>query len=266
VMECYERGIIRRDDLRGIEMNWGNAEGSRALLHLIAGREGFGEVLAEGVMRAARHIGGEALDVAVFMQKGHAPRSHDHRARWTEILDYATSGTGTIETGPLPVADPFSPELVAATVAQGKIRLFVDSLVVCMFPTMMMTSNDASHLVDLLNAATGWDFTNEEAGAHGLRIANLLRVFNLRQGIGPEVEMPSARYGSAPVDGPVAGKSIMPVWNQLREHYYRQMGWDLQSGIPFIDTLRAVRLEDIVPDTQALHRMGCRQSGVQKGP
>ena len=101
VIDCYERGIITKADTGGLEMTWGNTEAARAMLHKVARREGFGNVLADGVKRAAEQIGGEALNHAAYIQKGHAPRGHDHRARWAEILDYATSGSGTIETGPI---------------------------------------------------------------------------------------------------------------------------------------------------------------------
>lgn len=109
-IECFEKGILTSVDTDGLDLRWGNAEAARGMLQRIARRQGLGDILAEGVMRAAQCLGGEALNIAVFIQKGHAPRGHDHRARWTEILDYATSGTGTIETGPIPLADPFSPE------------------------------------------------------------------------------------------------------------------------------------------------------------
>ncbi|MDO8692400.1 MAG: aldehyde ferredoxin oxidoreductase C-terminal domain-containing protein [Dehalococcoidia bacterium] len=250
-MECYERGVLSKQDTGGLELNWGNVEGARALLHKVARREGIGNVLADGVKRAAETIGGQALEIGVYMKKGHAPRGHDHRARWTEILDYATSGTGTIETGPLAVSDPFSPEAVAAVVAGGKSRLFVDSLVTCMFPTMTMTDNKVGHLVEILNAATGWDFTESEADRVGLRIANLLRVFNLRHGVGIDVEQPSLRYGSAPVDGPIQGKSIMPSWDALLDEYYRLMGWDRKTGYPLPETLRGLGLTKALSDIQA---------------
>lgn len=247
VMECYEKGILKKSDLDGLEMNWGNVENTKAMLHKIAHREGFGDVLAEGVMRAAQRIGGEAPNMGVYLLKGHAPRGHDHRARWGEILDAATSGTGTIETGPMAVADPLSPELVVEMVAKKKVRSFADSLVVCVFPTMTMQSNEISHLVAMLNASTGWDFTKEEALKMEMRVVNLLRVYNLRHGIGREVEMPSSRYSSAPVDGPVAGLSIRPHWGEMIGNYYKLMGWD-KDGRPLAETLRNVGLEDIISD------------------
>lgn len=250
LMECYERGIITKEDTDGLEMTWGNVEAARALLHKIAKREGFGNVLAEGVKRSAQHIGGEALNIGVYLEKGHAPRGHDHRPKWIELLDNATSNVGTIETGPQVVSDIFDPDEVSTKLATEKWHPFVDSLVMCMFPTMtiVVVPGSIERLVDILNATTGWDFTKEEANQQGRRIANLLRVFNLRHGIGTDVEYPSPRYGSTPVDGPAKGKGIMPHWEYMLDNYYKQMGWDRASGRPLPETLKSLGLEGIISD------------------
>lgn len=254
LMECYEKGIISREDTDGIEMTWGNVESVKEMLYKTAYRQGFGDVLAEGVMRAAQRIGGEALNLAVYIKKGHAPRGHDHRGRWAEILDYATSGTGTIETGPLPIAEPFSPEEVANAVVKGKTLPFMDSLVVCAMATNTFAKGvwdnnpNIDRLVAILSAATGWDYTTKEAATLSYRIANLLRAFNIRQGIGTEGELPSPRYGSTPVDGPAAGKSIMACWDQMLDRYYQEMGWDRATGKPLPQTLSNLGLESVVTD------------------
>ncbi|NIP72422.1 MAG: hypothetical protein GWO16_05050, partial [Gammaproteobacteria bacterium] len=78
VMECYEKGYLTREQLGGIEPKWGDAEAANALLQMIIRREGFGDVLAEGVKRAAEHLGGEAQDCAIYTMKGATPRGHDH--------------------------------------------------------------------------------------------------------------------------------------------------------------------------------------------
>ncbi|NIM44185.1 MAG: aldehyde ferredoxin oxidoreductase, partial [Nitrososphaeria archaeon] len=57
VMECYEKGYLTKDDIGGLEMKWGNVEAVRQLLHMTAHRQGFGDLLAEGVMRASQRIG-----------------------------------------------------------------------------------------------------------------------------------------------------------------------------------------------------------------
>ena len=188
VIECFEQGILNLQDTGGLELRWGNVEAVRSLLTKIAQREGIGNILAEGVMRAAQILGGEAENLAVYLKKGHAPRGHDHRARWFEMFDAATSGTGTLESIGINIADSFSPSAIAEGLFKGKPRNFVDSLVVCMFPTRTMTSAGVDHLVEMLNATTGWDYTSEEAFTMSLRVVNLLRAFNLRHGITSDVE------------------------------------------------------------------------------
>lgn len=249
VMECYERGIITKTDTSGLEMNFGNVEAARQMLHMIARREGIGNVLAEGVMRAGQTIGGEAPNIGVYVRKGHAPRGHDHRGRWLEMLDTATSDCGTIAVGPQRVeGTPFTPDAVVATLAGKRIRTIVDSLVICMFPSATMLHNNLDILVPMVRLVTGWDYTEEEARTTGRRIDNLLRAFNVRHGILPEVEIPSPRYGSAQVDGPVKAESVMPHWEYMVSAYYEKMGWDRKTGKPFPETLLRLGLDDVAKD------------------
>ncbi len=65
VMECQEKGYITKEDLGGLEVKWGDAEAANQLLQMIIRREGFGDILAEGVKRASEHLGGEAADCAI---------------------------------------------------------------------------------------------------------------------------------------------------------------------------------------------------------
>jgi len=253
VMECYQKGLLSKDQLDGLEMNWGDAEATATLLRRIAGRKGFGDVLAEGVKRAAENIGGEALNCAVFTMKGASPRGHDHRARWDELIDTCLSNTGTIESmggtepqelGLEPLKDPFNPEAVSTLNAKLNGRSqFNDTLCVCRF-CMKGIQNE----VNALNAATGWDFTVSEALEVGRRIVNQLRVFNFRHGLTKEVEAPSVRYGSTPVDGPAKGIGIMPHWDLIRRNYYQHMGWDPETGKPLPETLKELGLEKCIND------------------
>ena len=250
LMECYEKGILTKEDLNGLEMIWGNVEAAKEMLYMIANRKGIGGLLAEGIKRATEHIGGEALNMGVYIEKGHAPRGHDHRPRWLEELDYATSGAGTIESGPIFLKDHFDPDEVSTKLARDKWRLFADSLVACVFPTMLMpvTEGAPARIVKILNATTGWDFTLEEADLQAHRVSNLLRVFNLRHGIGTDVEYPSPRYGSTPMDGPAKGMGIGPHWENMLDNYYKVMGWDRMSGRPFPETLKKMGLEHLISD------------------
>ncbi|MFC1963018.1 aldehyde ferredoxin oxidoreductase family protein [Chloroflexota bacterium] len=256
VMECYEKGMITREHTDGLEMTWGNIDAARAMVTKIAKREGFGAVLAEGVMRAAQYIGGEAPKLAVHSGKGNAPRTHDHRINWSELFDTCVSNTGTIETGTSPelfdslglkpLSSPFGlPEEVSTLVAKTKGSMqFEDSLGVCKFNTL----TNIALLCEAVNAATGWDIDIEEAMAIGRRAVNLTRVFNLRRGISPELERPSPRWGSIPADSIAKGVNPMAEWDKMLENYYELMGWDKKTGIPLPKTLNELGLSHIASD------------------
>jgi aldehyde:ferredoxin oxidoreductase len=254
LMECFEKGILKKNDLDGIEMKWGDPEATAAMLKKIAHREGCGKLFAEGVKRAAETIGGEALNCAVYTLKGASPRGHDHRGYWMELIDTCVSNTGTIETGgPLakpgvlgltPVQDRFDP--LAMSTQNAKLnggRQFEDCLGVCRFCT-----SDFNLTLECLNAITGWDFTIPEAMDAGRRAINQLRVFNFRHGLTKEVEAPSVRYGSTPVDGPAKGIGIMPHWESIRRNYYEQMGWNPETGKPLPTTLEKLGLGHLAKD------------------
>jgi len=248
VIECYEKGILTQHDTDGLKMNWGNVEAVKEMLFKIARREGFGDILAEGVMRAAEHIGGDALNLGVYVKKGHSPRTHDARARWSDMLDYATSGVGTSESNSLPMEEPFLPKNVVFSVKKGKIREFVDSLVVCNIATMTYAGTDVKNLIDALNLVTGWNYTEKEAVEMSERVVNLFRAFNIRHGHTPDLEVPSVKYGSTPVDGPMKGKNIMAHWEEMKNEYYKMMGWDRVTGKPLPETLERLGLRSVISD------------------
>ncbi|MBT3363424.1 MAG: hypothetical protein HN929_12300 [Chloroflexi bacterium] len=255
LMECYEKGIIDKNYLDGIEFTWGNVEATRQLLYKIARRDGVGDTLAEGVMRTAQSIGGEAVNVGVYTKKGATPRGHDHRVRWPEMFDTATSSVGTLESGGVVIQDVHSPEEVSISTAKAKAaRFFKDSLGICLIAcsgTRTMTESDDPNLkqmIDLLNAVTGWDYSVDEVQTMGLVAANLLRVFNIRHGIGKDLDYPSARYGSAPSEGYAKGKSALEHWDEMIVNYYRQMGWDENTGVPLPETLSDLGLGHIATD------------------
>jgi aldehyde:ferredoxin oxidoreductase len=254
IMECYEKGILKKKDLDGIEMRWGDPEATVKMLKKIAHREGCGNLFAEGVKRAAETIGGEALNCAVYTQKGASVRGHDHRGYWMELIDTCLSNTGTIETGgPLakpgvlgltPPKDRFDPLAMSTQNAQlNGGRQFEDCLGVCRFCT-----SDFNLVLECLNSVTGWTFTIPEAMDVGRRTINQLRMFNFRHGLTKEIEAPSVRYGSTPVDGPAKGIGIMAHWDTIRSNYYEKMGWDTNTGKPLPETLKRLGLGHLVKD------------------
>ncbi|MFQ5997467.1 MAG: aldehyde ferredoxin oxidoreductase family protein [Dehalococcoidales bacterium] len=252
-MECYEKGALKKEDLDGLEMTWGNVEATLALLQNIAHRRGYGDTLAEGVKRAAEKLGGEAVNWAIFTGKGTSPRGHDHRGRWVEMVDTTVSDTGTLQTqmlvknkGLWKMPDPmdvFDPDQVVQAEANSTGSLEVtDSLVQCWFTCF----NDTELQTEALNAATGWNISVEEVMKIGKRIVNLMRLYNLKVGLTPDLEKPSLRYCSQSVDGPNKDKPIAPHWEKMLDKYYQMMGWDRKTGMPLPETLKELGLEALI--------------------
>ncbi len=252
VMECYEKGALKKEDLGGLEMTWGNVEATRTLLENIAHRRGYGDTLAEGVKRAAEKLGGEAYNWAIFTGKGNSPRGHDHRGRWVEMLDTTVSDTGTLQTQMLVVnkdlwkmpnpMDVFNPEHVVQAEANSTGSMTIsDCLVQCWFTSF----NDTETQVEAINAATGWNMSVAEAMKIGRRIVTLLRLYNLKCGLTSDKEKPSPRYCSQSVDGPNTDKPVAPHWEKMVDQYYKLMGWDRKTGMPLPETLKELGIEDL---------------------
>lgn len=260
-MECYEKGLITKEDTGGVDLTWGNVEGVETMMNQIARREGFGNVLAEGVMRAAFKIGGDAPNFAVYTHKGNAPHVMDPRAMWSISFGMAISDMGSAyaadmgDVGNLmddldfsdsdfSVLDPdnafsetFVPKNQAITARRGH---FVDSLGVCYFVAGVPWTT----IADTVSAATGWDFTWEEAASVGERILNTMRAFNIRHGMTREHNSVSPRILEAPSGGPVQGITVADKWDEMLDTYYEAMGWDKQ-GRPLPETLSRLGLENV---------------------
>jgi aldehyde:ferredoxin oxidoreductase len=247
-MECIEKGIIKISDTDNIEIKWGDVNSVIKILNKIAKRDGIGDLLAEGVKRASEAIGGDAKKMAVYTEKGTTPRGHDHRARWHELVDTCMSNTSTLEAtfvgvrphllGMPSVAGSFSPwEVPLINAVQNGWAIIEDCMGACRF-----NITHPENVVKAYNLATGSSKNIKDMLKTGKRIVNILRMFNIKNGLTAKIEMPSARYGSAPVDGPAKGISILDNWEHIREIYYNAMGWNPKTGIPTPETLRELDL------------------------
>lgn len=255
VMECFEKGLLAADDLDGLQMNWGNVEATRTLLKKIANREGAGSWLAEGIKAAAEKVGGEAVNMAIYTKKGNIPRGHDHRTKWWEFFDTCVSESATLQNQlygldliPYGLSNEYNPHSWKdVSTIEGKTTgtlTLVDSLVICWFTC----SGNIPLLCKGLNAATGWDFSFDEALKVGRRAVTLMRMYNLKCGISPDLDAPSSRYGSVPIDGPGKGLSVISHLKEMRTNYYKLMGWDPETGIPLPETLTKLGIDYTVKD------------------
>jgi aldehyde:ferredoxin oxidoreductase len=252
VMECMEKGYLTEEQV-GFKTCFGDADGAEKILRMTTERNGFGDLLAQGVKVASETIGGDAASASIYTLKGNTPRGHDHRTRWAEMFDTCVSNTGTIETHMSAMSPdaqgPRNPMIISNEVASTKgLMQLEDSVGTCRFNTRM----NLLRIANAISAATGWDMSPEEAKDVGRRAVNLLRIFNIQSGIGKELDRPSKRYGSTPVDGPTEGISIMPYWDKMLDNYYRKMGWDPKTGYPLPETLNALGLNYVVKDFESI--------------
>jgi aldehyde:ferredoxin oxidoreductase len=258
VIECAEKGWLTPEQLDGLNPRWGDHETAHALMKKIAFREGCGDWLAEGVMRASKRVGGPAADAAIYAEKGCSPRSHDHRGRWAEMFDTCLSNTSTIEVtfggvqterlGLAPMKDRFSPtEIVDQMAKLNGWHQFDDSLGICRFDF-----TNAHRGVETVSAITGWDLDLPTAMKIGRRISAMLRIWNFQHGLDPSKERPSTRYGSIPIDGPAQGANVMEHWDGMVRRFRELSGSDPELGLPTAETLRELDLEDQIPVVERL--------------
>ncbi|MEM3578131.1 MAG: aldehyde ferredoxin oxidoreductase C-terminal domain-containing protein [Candidatus Bathyarchaeia archaeon] len=243
--ELFQRGILTKDDLNGLELKWGDAEAFAALAKKIAFREGIGGLLAEGTYRAALKIqemkGTDVLRYAVQC-KGIGIGAHGIRSGkdYPESYSYACSvqGGDHTSTACLPLED-FRSELAMT---------FNDSAVYCYFNIFGIPRGLK---FEFYKAVTGIELTQEEwINTKALRILQLQRAMLLLGG--PDLKWnpkihdlnPPRFYEplpSGPYKGKAAGKAEVDA--EIKR-YYEAVGWD-ENGIPKSETLRKLGLDDV---------------------
>jgi len=261
-MECFEQGILTEKDTGGLKLNFGNAQAMVQLIEMIAKREGIGEVLAEGVARAARVFGKGAEDFALHI-KGQELPMHEPRFKSGMGLGYTISPTGAdhchnmhdhfytsrpflsraaqIETlgifEPLPCQD-LSPAKVRMLVYMSLWQHTVNCLVFCYFVQL-----HPPQIADLVRGITGWNTTVWELMKVGERCINMARAFNIREGLGKDDDYLPRRFFTPFTSGPLKGVSIdKNELDQAIDTYYAMVGWD-KNGVPTLAKLQELGIE-----------------------
>ncbi len=261
-MECHENGIIGQSDMDGIALSWGNTEAMVTMVNKMIAREGFGDILADGVKIAADKIGGGAEEYAVHVG-GQEPAMHNSLFLPSRATGYVCDPTparhtaspmSVIDAGP-GAAGPY-PELKIGQferygfTGKGPMSATISNYVqayssagICYFPAMSFGNYP---LVEFFNAVTGQDVTMSEILTIGSRIQTLRQCFNIREGIDPsDIKLPGRLSGHPPQQkGPVAGITIDV--DRLAREYRQAMGWDSKSGKPTDTTLENLGLKQLI--------------------
>ena len=260
-MECYESGIITKEDTGGLDLRFGNGEAMVKMVEMIAKREGLGDLLAEGTKRAATKLGGDAMSFSVQV-KGQELPMHEPRLKRVLGVGYAVSPTGadhvhnvhdtgfTSEEGiemlrsfgilePLQLED-LGPRKVLVLIYGSQWVAMLNSIGFC---TIVADAFKPRGVTDVLNAVTSWDTSTLELMNMGRRALTMARVFNLREGFTAADDWLPPRLFNPTTAGALSETAVDP--DKLRDAiriYYETMGWDRETGVP---TVRALEQLDI---------------------
>jgi aldehyde:ferredoxin oxidoreductase len=256
-MECFENGILTKADTGGLDLRFGNAEAMIKMLEMIIERRGLGDVLAEGVQRAAARIGKGAEKFAMHV-KGQELPMHEPRGKpGAAGLGYAVSPTGAdhmeaqhdplferedmpnyVKSRAIGLLEPL-PQL---DLGPRKARQFFylqtlwglyNSLTMCAFVGAPAGPFAVGKVVDFVNAVTGWDTSLWELMKVGERSNTMQRIFNLREGFTTKDDTLPERFFEGLGNGALQGRGLSREEFATALHaYYGMAGWDEETGVP----------------------------------
>lgn len=270
-MECFENGLLTTKDTDGLELNFGNADAMLQLIKKIADRDGFGDILADGSEAAAKRLGfGKQY---LITSKGMEAPAHMPQLKRSLAIVYATNPFGadheSHEHDPFYEKDDFAdykdrlkplgldkgtekydlgPEKIRYACRTQQYFSFLESLNLCHFawgPAWELFGVD--DVTTLLKTVTGWDVPPSEQLLIGERRLNMMRAFNAREGIGRERDTLPEKFFSSPLrSGPTKGLCLdRQEFNEALEEYYRQAGWDSETGNPTPETYARLDLDRV---------------------
>jgi len=257
-MECFEKGIITGEDTGGEEIRFGQTHLLAKLIRDTAYRQGFGELLSQGTKRMAEKFG-KGSEAFAMHAKGLELGGYDPRGAKSLALVYACGSRGGCHKSggscnaqaleELPTGEArFSNEGKAAlTKAIRENRVLADSAILCVFPQKAISDETIS---ELLNAATGFNWSVDDLYAIGERGSNIERAFNVREGLCRKWDtLPHRLLTDSVRSGPTKGQVV--ELDTLLNDFYRLCDWDIETGIPIPDKLNELGLPKIARDMES---------------
>jgi len=278
-MESFERGVLTKNDTEGIELKFGNTEALLRVIPMIAYREGkIGNLLAEGVKRAAEKIGGGSIKWAMVNSKGleHSgvdtrftkgyalsfavnPRGPDHLH--TQVLAEYGDSPEKIElikkiTGNEKWASPFYTQYRAEIVRYFEDCYAVtDALGFCTFTGSIIHENPEV-MANIFSLATGINMNEGQLMLVGRRILTMEKCFNVREGADRRLDDLPWRMMNEPAPGRLKGAmTSREELDEMLNRYYELHEWDQKTSWPYRETLEKMGLEDVVKTLKKIKRL-----------
>jgi len=267
-MECFENGIISEADTGGLAYRWGDGGVVLQSVGLIARREGFGDVLAEGVARMADRFGRAAQPFNMTV-KGQELPMHEPRLKYALGLGYAVAPVGAdhmmnihdtvyvkdgdgIRRVNQALEEKVGP-VSASVLDENKMKIFYNEVNWRHFQDCAINCHfypyDYSQMAEALSAVTGVTYSIQDILAVGARAQTLSRLFNLREGLTADDDRIPARVMKAFGEGPIAENEISEQdFDWARKRFYEMMGWDAVTGKPTDACIQQLGLDTFLLD------------------
>jgi aldehyde:ferredoxin oxidoreductase len=254
MMECYEKGLVNRNDLDGIDLAFGSAPQAGEIIKKIARREGIGDLLSRGTYRTSLKIGGGSSSFAMAV-KGLELPGYDPRGMKAMALLYATADRGgchvrgsTLRAELLGLSQKFE-----RFSYEGKVDLAVqlqreyallNSFSICLFANFALSFKE---YLEAVNQVFSCSWTLEELKEAGARIWNMTRLFNCREGFSRKDDILPGRLFYEPLtEGASKGEVVdLQKFRQMLDEYYLVQGWD-QDGIPRQSMLEMLEIDEFL--------------------
>ncbi|MDA3958431.1 aldehyde ferredoxin oxidoreductase family protein [Oceanispirochaeta sp.] len=255
IMECYDLGLIKKEQLDGLEMNFGNAENMLKMLDKMCRQEGVGAIISKGFKEASRYFGEETYQYAM-QSKNSAFPAHDPRGKASLGLAYALPSAGpdhmevqhdhilaTEGGAALYEAIGINEPLPATDLSAKKVRNFFvnqslyngyNAIGVCYFCLRPNGPFTINYIAEYMRAVTGWEYMSLwNLIKVGEKHTTMSRIFNLREGLTAKDDyLPDRMFTPLQGGGPCAGFQIdRDEFEKAKKTYYAYNLWD-EEGLP----------------------------------
>jgi len=233
LMEAYEKNLIDKDFLQGIDLTWGNVDATIEMLHLMGEMDGIGKTASQGVKHLAKIVGNDSYKFAIHV-KGHELAAWNvHAVPSRYGMSYATCNRGACH-------------MHGGTPAAQNGLAVRDSIGACNFAHSWYRGELTYN--HFLSAITGIDWTEDDVDKAGERILNMERIFNHREGFARQDDwIPDRFFEDAPTLGPAQGMKVdRKEFANILTKYYDDRGWDQATAAPTAEKINELELNFVI--------------------
>lgn len=264
-IECYEKGIITKEQTDGLELKWGSVDVVINLLEKMINRKGFGAYLADGVKRASEILGGKEYAMHIG---GQEPGMHDSRNDPQLAVHYVaepapgkhTTGMdlsyGAIKLWKISSWAPkakitrkstsikLSSDTALKSVANACYAMLTDGVGGCLYAQMFGVDN--WNPCNYINASEGWNKNGDFYLEIGKRIQTFRQMFNIKHGIKPiDIKLPNRMAGKPPLKyGHL--KNVTLKNDEMLKKHWDLFGWDKNTGIPTTKVIKDLGIKEML--------------------